>query len=100
MSDQDIFLPCVTQCTGMVSFSMPLLVFRKMILMDDLVLVSSCISNEQEEIQVSSKDFCVFLFRSDELEVSVDHLSMTEEFVDSHKYTFTNNSNIFNHISV
>lgn len=100
MSDQDIFLPCVTQCTGMVSFSMPLLVLRKMILMDDLVLVSSCISNEQEEIQVSSKDFCAFLFRSDELEVSVDHLSMTEEFVDSYKYTFTNNTNIFNHISV
>ena len=62
--------------------------------MDDPVLISSCISNEQEEIQVSSKDFSVFLFRSDEPEVRVDHLSMTEEFVESYKYTFPNNSNI------
>lgn len=61
-------------------FYMSLLVLRKIILMDDPVLTSSCISNEQEEIQVSSKDCCVFLFMSGEPEVRVDHLAMTEEF--------------------
>lgn len=46
------------------------------------------------------KDFWVFLFRSDELEVRVVHLAMTEEFLESYKYIFPNNSDILNHISV
>lgn len=68
--------------------------------MDDPILIFSCISNEQEEIQVSMEDFCVFLFRSDELKVRVAHLAMTEEFVESCKYIFPNNSNILKCISV
>lgn len=44
----------------------------------------------------------VFLFRSYELMEPgrVGHLSMTEEFVESFKYSFPASRNIFSHISV
>lgn len=58
------------------------------------MLASTCICNEQGEIEVSSKDFSVFLFKPAEPEVRVAHLSMTEESVELYKYSFANNSSI------
>lgn len=64
--------------------------------MDDPILISNCISDEQE----SNMDFCVFLLRSDVPGIEADHLSTTEEFLEPYKYGFPNNSNISNPISV